>query len=146
MIKIPLNRAIQLLEARLSDVDKPGVDLDALKSRIQDDIVGIFGKGSNQHINSISLPTFHFDDPKKIAECKTNFRQTIQGWIGYIKDFHLIGQEKIELSEQEYRKKYEALLTKWNDLVPEYNQLLTDHENIVNKYDDALAEIKNTSR
>lgn len=142
MIKIPHNRAIQLLEARLNDVDRPGTDLDALKSRIQDDVVGIFGKGSNQHINSISLPTLHFNNPQKIAECKTNFRQTIQGWIDYIKDFHLIGQEQIEISEQEYKKKYEALLTKWNDLVPEYNQLLTDHESIVGKYDDALAEIR----
>lgn len=142
MIKIPLNRAIQLLEARLRDVDNPGVDLDALKSRVQDDVVGIFGRGSNQHITSISLPVLHFNKPEKIAECKTNFRQTIQGWIGYIKDFHIIGQEQIEISEQEYKQKYEALLKKWNDLVPEYNQLLADHESIVDKYDEALSEIK----
>ena len=142
MIKIPHNRAIQLLEARLRDVDNPGVDLDALKSRVQDDVVGIFGKGSTQHITSIGLPALHFNKPDKIAECKTNFRQTIQGWIGYIKDFHLIGQEQIEISEQEYKQKYDALLKKWNDLVPEYNQLLTDHESTVGKYDEALSEIK----
>ena len=142
MIKIPHNRAIQLLEARLSDVDKPGVDLDALKSRVQDDIVGIFGKGSNQHITSIGLPTLHFNKLDKIAEGKTNFRQTIQGWIEYIKDFHLIGQEQIVISEQEYKQKYEVLLKKWNDLVPEYNQLLTNHEGIVGKYDEALSEIR----
>ena len=53
MIKIPHNRAIQLLEARLIDVNKSDIDLDALKSRIQDDVIGIFGQASNQHITSI---------------------------------------------------------------------------------------------
>ena len=142
MIKIPHNRAIQLLEDRLRDVDNPFVDLDALKSRVQDDVVGIFGQGSTQHITSIGLPALHFNKPEKIAECKTNFRQTIQGWIGYIKDFHLIRQEQIEVSEQEYKSKYGALLQKWNKLVPEYNQLLNEHESLVGKYDEVLSENK----
>ncbi len=142
MIKIPHNRAIQLLEARLRDVDRFGVDLDALKSRVQDDVIGIFGQGSNQHLTSISLPALHFNKPEKIIECKDNFRQTIQGWINYINDFHLIGQEQIEISEQAYKQKYEALLIRWNDLVPEYKQLLKDSESTTNKYDEALSEIK----
>ena len=115
MIKIPHNRAIQLLEARLIDVNKSDIDLDALKSRIQDDVIGIFGQASNQHITSISLPALHFNKPEKIAEFKGNFRQTIQGWIDYINDFHIIGQEQIEISEQEYKEKYSKLLVKWND-------------------------------
>jgi uncharacterized phage infection (PIP) family protein YhgE len=142
MIKIPHNRAIQLLEATLLDVDKSGIDFDALKSRVQDDIIGIFGRGTNQNINAIGLPTLHFNKPEKIAEFKSTYRQTIQGWINYIKDFHLIAQEQIEISEQAYKQKYELLLKKWNELVPEYNQLLKDHESIVGKYDEALSEIK----
>jgi hypothetical protein len=142
MVKIPHNRAIQLLEARLVDVDKQGTNLEALKSRVQDDIVGIFGKGSTQHITSIGLKTLHFDKPDDILKCKTEFRQTIQGWIDYIKDFHIIGQEQIEISEQAYKDKYSDLLNRWNDLVPEYNQLLKDHESTVGKYDEALSEIK----
>jgi hypothetical protein len=142
MIKIPHNRAIQLLQARLFDLNNPNVDLDALKSRVQDDVIGIFGKGSNQHLTSISLKTLHFNRPDEYSKCKTQFGQTIQGWINYINDFHIIGQEKIELSEQEYKAKYEALLIKWNDLVPEYNQLLTNHETIIGQYDEALSEIK----
>ncbi len=141
MIKIPHNRAIQLLEARLQDVDKLGMDLDALKSRVQDDVVGIFGKGSNQHINSITLPTQNYT-PEKLVESKINFRQTIQGWIDYIKDFHIIEQEKIEISELQYKSKYETLLVKWNDLVTEYNELLPAHESIKGKYDEALSEIR----
>ena len=142
MIKIPNNRAIQLLEARLIDVDRPGVDLDALKSRVQDDVIGIFGNASNQHMTSISLPALHFNKPEKIVECKDNFRQTIQGWIDYIKDFHIIGQEQIEISEQAYKEKYSNLLVKWNDLIPEYNELLKNHEIVMGQYDDALSEIR----
>ncbi|MET7036912.1 CHAT domain-containing protein [Elizabethkingia miricola] len=142
MIKIPHNRAIQLLEARIADVDKPGTDLDALKSRIQDDIVGIFGAGSNQHINSISLPALHFNNPEKIKEFKTNIKQTIQGWIDYIEDFHLIEQEKIKISEQEYKERYEILVAKWNELILDYKQLLKDYESTIDKYDESLTEIK----
>lgn len=141
MIKIPHNRAIQLLEARIADLDSPAVDLDALKSRVQDDVIGIFGRGSNQHLTSITLKTHHFNNPDEIASCKTQFRQTIQGWINYIRDFHLIGQEKIQLSEREYKEKYDLLLKKWNELVTEYNELLPEHEDLVAKYDEALSEI-----
>src|SRR6266567_3018615 len=106
MIKIPHNRAIELLEARLSEVDKPQTDLKALKSRIQDDVEGIFGRISTQALTVIGLNTLHFDKPEEIAKCKTTFRQTIQGWINYIKDFHIINQEKIEVSEQKYKEMY----------------------------------------
>lgn len=141
MIKIPHNRAIQLLEARLAEVDRPHTDLKALKSRIQDDVERIFGRTSTQSLTVIGLDTLHFDKPETIAKFKTNFRQTIQGWINYIKDFHIIEQEQIEISEQKYKEMYAALLKQWNDLVPEYNQLLKDAENTTNKYDEALEEI-----
>jgi len=142
MIKIPHNRAIQLLEARLAEVDSPYIDLKALQNRLQGDVDGIFGRGSSQSIAVITLDTLHFDDPVKLAKCKTTFRQTIQGWINFIKDFHIINQEQIEVSEQKYKEMYADLLKKWNDLVPEYNQLLKDSENTRINYDDALAEIK----
>lgn len=142
MIKIPLNRAIQLLEARLSEVDKPQTDLKALKSRLKIDVEGIFGQGSTQAFTVIGLDTLHFDNPDKLAKCKTTFRQTIQGWIEYIKDFNIIEKEKIEISEQEYKEKYKVLQKKWNDLVPEYNQLLIDYEKTIGNYDDALSELK----
>jgi len=141
-IKIPRNRAIQLLEDRLRDIDRPGVDLDALKSRIQGDVEGIFGRGTTQVMTTISLPTLHFNKPVEIARCKTNFRQTIQGWIDHINDFHIIQQEKIEVSEEKYKEMYSNLLTKWNDLVPEYNQLLKDSESTTVKYDETLEQLR----
>lgn len=142
MIKIPHNRAIQLLEDRLKEVDAFGTDLKALKNRLQIDVEGIFGRGSTQAISVITLNTLHFDKPENIAKCKTTFRQSIQGWINYIKDFHIIGQEQIEISEQEYKVKYAELLKKWNDLVPEYNELLKNHETTIGQYDEALSEIR----
>jgi hypothetical protein len=142
MIKIPHNRAIELLEARLKDVDSPSVDLKALKSRIQQDVERIFGRGSTQSISAVTLDTLHFDKPDKIEAFKKNFRQTINGWIQYIKDFHIIDQEQIQITEKEYEEKYLALLKKWNDLVPEYNELLTNHEATIKDYDNALSEIK----
>lgn len=142
MIKIPHNRAIQLLEARLKALDSFGIDLEAFKNRLKIDVEGIFGRGSTQSISVIGLNTLHFDKPENIAKCKTTFRQTIQGWIDYIKDFHIIGQEQIEISEQEYKAKYADLLNKWNDLVPEYNELLKNYEATIGQYDEARSEIR----
>ncbi|MFH6946858.1 CHAT domain-containing protein [Flavobacterium sp. FlaQc-51] len=139
MIKIPHNRAIQLLEQRLKDLEQPNIDLKALQSRIQQDIETIFGRGSTQMITAISFNTLHFDKPEKIAECKRNFKQTIQGWIEFIKDYNLIKQEQTEIEEQEYKGKYENLLEKWNDLVPDYNKLLEDYEDILKRYDESLS-------
>jgi hypothetical protein len=142
MIKIPNNRAIQLLEERLLELNNPHTDLKALKNRLQIDVEAIFGRGSTQAISVISLDTLHFNNPVTLEKYKTTFRQSIQGWINYIKDFHIIDQEKIEISEQEYKEKYSDLFTKWNELVPEYNELLKNYETIVKQYDEALSEIR----
>ncbi|MGR7812092.1 CHAT domain-containing protein [Lacinutrix undariae] len=142
MIKIPLNRAIQLLEKRLSEVDNSQTDLKALKSRLKIDIEAIFGLASTPSMTVIGLSTPIFDKPEEIVKCKTTFRQTIKGWIEFINDFHIIDQEKLEISEQEFKEKYVNLLKKWNELIPEYNQLLKDYENITAKYDDSLSEIE----
>lgn len=140
MIKIPHNRAIELLEQRLDDLYY--ADLKAWQNRTLIDIQAIFGKGSSQSIAIISESVLHFGDENKIAETKRTFRQTLQGYIQYIKDFHLINQEQIELSEQEFKEKYVALLEKWNELVPEYNQLLKDQEKLYKDHNIALSEIK----
>ena len=62
--------------------------------------------------------------------------------ISFIKDFHIIEQEQVEISEQAYKEKYSNLLTKWNELIPEYNELLKNHESLMGQYDDSLSEIK----
>jgi hypothetical protein len=130
MIKIPNNRAIELLQARLKDLDDPNTDIAALKNRIRVDIELIFGHGSTQSTSAIDLDTLHFDDPAKLAKIKKTYRQTLQGHIDFINDIHIINQEKIEISEEAYKKKYQDLLAKWNDLVPDYNKLLKDYESL----------------
>ncbi len=142
MIKIPHNRAIQLLEDRLQELSNSGTDLEAFKNRLRIDIEGIFGRGSTQAISTITLSTLHFGKQENISALKTTFRQTIQGWINYIKDFHIIEQEKIEISEQEYKIKYSDLLKKWNDLIPEYNDLLKNYETVIGQYDESLSKIR----
>lgn len=142
MIKIPLNRAVELLQQRMKEVDNANVDLKALQSRIMQDVERIFGRGSTQSMSAITLDTLHHGDAVRLEKCKNNFRQTIQGWIEYVKDFHLIEQEQVEISEQEFKEKYKELLAQWNELVPEYNDLLKNYEETINKYDEALSEIK----
>lgn len=140
-IRVPHNRAIELLEARLKDLDNPNTDLDALKNRLQSDVTSIFGGGS-ESIKSIALKTTVYNNStEELEKNKTTFRQTIQGWIDHIKDFHIINQEVAIENEKEYEQRYTELLKKWNELVPEYNQLLKDKENLHSDYNIALNEI-----
>ncbi len=140
-IKIPHNRAIELLEARLKDLNNPSTDLVALQNRLKSDIDSIFGGGS-ESIKVITLKTSVYgNDQVELEKNKTTFRQTIQGWIDYINDFHIINQEVSEETEKEYETKYLKLLENWNELVPEYNQLLKDQEKLYSDYNTALTEI-----
>ncbi|WP_042721984.1 hypothetical protein [Flavobacterium sp. B17] len=141
-IQIPHNRAIELLEARLFDLQNPNTDIKALKDRIKADVQAIFGIATPQSSAAISLDTLHFDDPVKLEKIKLNYKQTLQGFIDYIKDFHIIDKEKVELSEEEYKNKYLSLLKEWNELVPEYNALLKESELLRKNYDDSLSENK----
>lgn len=142
MILIPNNRAIELLQNRLNELNRPGTDLEAWKNRVLIDVEGIFGKRSSQWFAIFSTSTLHFDKPEKINQITTTFSQTISGYIQYIRDFHIINQEKVELSEEEYKKKYLALLEKWNELVPDYNKLVEDYQTLHKEHDEALTEIK----
>lgn len=140
MINIPQHRAIELIESRLKDLNNPSSDLKALKERIKADTQAIFGVASPQSFSAISLENSYNDDPIKIAKIKTNYRQTLQSYIDYINDFEKIYKEKIEISEEEYRNKYNSLLSDWNDLVPEYNSLLKDNKTLRKNLDLSLSE------
>ncbi|MCD9855893.1 CHAT domain-containing protein [Epilithonimonas sp. JDS] len=142
MIKIPKNRAIELLEARLNDLNNPKTDLIALKSRIKMDVESIFGFTSTQAMSIIGLSTLHFDDPVKITKIKTTFQQTLESFIAFINDFNIIDQEKIVISEEKFKELYTDLLDRWNSLVPDYNKLLEDYQVLHKKYDISLSEIK----
>jgi hypothetical protein len=142
MIKMPLNRAVELLQKRVLELDSRETDIEAWKNRVLIDIEAIFGRGSTQHLSIIGTNILYFGDPAKLLKIKTTFRQTLEGYISFIKDTHIIDKEKIELSEEEYKKQYLELLEKWNSLVPDYNKLLEDYEELHKSNDEALAEIK----
>lgn len=141
-MKIPHNRAIQLLEERLRDLEDFNINLEAFRNRVRTDIMKIYGSGQ-ESIKSITLPTPNtYTKEEEISKMKEVYRQTLNGWIQSIKDFHLIDQEVVEQTEKEFESKYINLLGKWNELVPDYNQLLKDNEKLHSDYDKSLSEIK----
>lgn len=142
MILIPLNRAIQLLENRLQELNRDDIDLEAWKNRTVLDIQGIFGKISSEWLGVSGISVLHFNDDNKKQQIKETFRQTLSSYVQYINDFHLIAQEKVELSEEKYKAKYSELLQKWNDLVPDYNKLLGNYQELHKEHDRVLTEVK----
>lgn len=142
MTNIPQNKAIELLKARLDDLKKPNTDLKALKSRIQGDIIEIFGRTSQQYLTSIGLEVPYFTEPERVKKYINNYRQTIEGWIEFIEDFQVINAEKAQRRERGFEDKYNKLLKDWNGLVPEYKKLAEDYETILKNYDEALGEVE----
>ncbi len=139
-MRIPHNRAIELLEERLNDLKNPSIIIEAFKNRLQGDIVKIYGSGQ-EAISAVTLPipnSFTKDEELKII--KETYIQTIEGWIKSIQDFHIIDQEIIVVSEKEFEIKYIDLLSKWNELIPEYNDLLKDSEKLRYELDNTISE------
>lgn len=142
MIKIPLNRAVELLNQRLNELPRQDTDLAAWKTRTLLDVEAIFGQTSSQSFGLSRASALHFNNQEKIRQLKSTFKQIIEGYIQFIKDFHIIDQEKVEASEEEYKGKHRELLAEWNKLVPEYNKLLKNFNSLHKEHDEALAEIR----
>jgi arsenate reductase-like glutaredoxin family protein len=140
MIKIPKERAIQLLNHRINELSNYGIDMKAWKSRTILDVEQIFGRGSTQVITAIHIDTLDFGDPEKLNKIKRNCKQTLQGFINHINDFDIINKEKVEISEQEFKTKYQDLLKDWNDLVPDYNKLIKDFNQLHKDHDQLITE------
>lgn len=141
MVKIPFNRAIELFEARLRDLNSYNVDLQSLRSRMHMDAEQVFGAGSTQVMSVISL-SWPSQDMPSYEQTKKTYRETLNSFIRFLNDFHVIGQEKIAISEEEYKKKYQELAAKWNTLVPDYTRTLKEVEQLRQSLDESMAENK----
>jgi hypothetical protein len=131
---IPADQAIQILQARLADIDVYNFNPKAWKDRTENDLREIFPLGSMQwlQVSQIHFETFVTSEKaKKLAEGKDTARQLISSYIDFITQYSKIAQQKQVIKEKDYEQKYNDLLKEWNDLVPGYNEL-------IKKYDDQL--------
>lgn len=131
---IPADQAIQILQARLADIDAYNFNPKAWKDRTENDLREIFPLGSMQwlQVSQIKFDTFVTSEKSKVlTEGKDTARQLISSYVDFINQYSKIAQQKQVIKEKDYEQKYIDLLKDWNDLVPGYNDL-------IQKYDDQL--------
>jgi len=131
---IPADQAIQILQARLTDIDAYNFNSKAWKGQTENDLREIFPLGSMQwfQVSQIQFDTFVTSEkPKVLAEGKDTAKQLISSYIDFINQYSKIAEQKQVIKEKDYEQKYIDLLNEWNDLVPGYNDL-------IKKYDDQL--------
>lgn len=131
---IPADQAIQILQARLAEIDANSFNPKAWKDRTENDLREIFPLGSMKwlQVSQIHFDTFVTSEKARVlAEGKDTARQLISSYIEFITQYSKIAQQKQVIKKKDYEQKYYDLLKEWNDLVPGYNEL-------IKKYDDQL--------
>lgn len=133
-LKIPADQAIQILQARLAEINDYAFNPKAWKDRTENDLREIFPLGSMQwlQVSQIHFDTFVTAEKAKVmAEGRDTAKELIESYIDFIRQYSKIAQQKQVIKEKDYEQKYKNLLKEWNDLIPGYNEL-------VKKYDDQL--------
>lgn len=144
-LKIPADKAKQIIRERLSELDGYNFNPKAWKDRTELDMKEIFPLGSNQwvQISQIHFDTFVTADKARVfAEGIETAKQLLKSYIDYIDKFSEINTEREMISENNFKKKYENLLIEWNSLVPQYNELLKNNEEILSSSEIKENEIE----
>lgn len=145
-LKIPKEKAINILEARLSEIDDYNFNSTAWKNKTENDLREIFPLGSTQwlQISSIKFDTYISSEKQKILnEGKNTARQLVQSYIDFINQYSELNEERQIIKDNDLEQKYDSLLNDWNGLVPDYNKLLKDLDHQQTKNESLVIEIDN---
>lgn len=144
---IDKDKAIKILQARLSELDSWGFDAKAWRDRTVLDCKEIFGVLSQhwlqvQHINFTTVVTSK--QQEVLQEGKKTAKNLLNSYIDYINVYHE-PYKKEQIVTEDFETKYYEILTDWNGLVPKYNKLIEEIEGEQNKSnlkDDTINDLK----
>lgn len=145
-LKIPKEKAINILEDRLSEIDNFNFNSSAWKNKTENDLREIFPLGSTQwlQISNIKFDTYISSEKQKVLnEGKNTARQLVQSYIDFINQYSEINEERQIIRDNNLEEKYNSLLNDWNKLAPDYNKLLKDLDNQLTKNESLVNEIDN---
>lgn len=138
---IPADQAIQILKARLADIDNYNFNAKAWKDRTENDLKEIFPLGSMQwlQVSQIQFDTFVTSEKAKVlADGKDTARQLISSYIDFIDQHSKIAEQKQVIREKDYEQKYLDLLKERNELVVGYKELIKKYNAEMNSSEELL--------
>ena len=142
---VTADQAIQILYARLEEIDAYGFNPKVWKDRTENDLREIFSIGSGQwlQVSQINFDTYITSEKAKVlAEGKDTARQLIASFIDFVRQYSQIEQQRQVVRDKDYEQKYNDLLRQWNDLVPGYNELIKKYDEQLTLTDGILEKVE----
>jgi len=145
-LKIPKNKAIQILRQRIAELSEYNFNPKAWKDKTENDLREIFPIGSMQwlQISTIQFDTFITSDKQRVLqEGKDTGQRLLSSYIDFIENYSEIAEQKQLITENNYQDKYNKLLSEWNELVPQWNELLKKHQAVLAEGEAKNEQIEN---
>jgi hypothetical protein len=133
---IPKDKAIQILQDRISGIYAYDFNAEAWKERTVLDLKEIFPLGSTQYlkIQFLRFDTFIVADKHKVMlEAQKIAEQILKSYIEFINEYSKVAEERKVIVEKDFETKYYDLLKDRNEVVTEYNTLLKNYEEQLDK-------------
>lgn len=145
-LKIPKNKAIQILRQRIAELSEYNFNPKAWKDKTENDLREIFPIGSMQwlQISTIQFDTFITSDKQRVLkEGKDTGQRLLNSYIDFIENYSEIAEQRQLITQNNYQDKYNKLLSEWNKLVPQWNELLKKHQEVLAEGEAKNEQIEN---
>jgi hypothetical protein len=153
---IPKDKAVQILQDRISGLYAYDFNAEAWKERTVLDLKEIFPLGSTQYlkIQFLRFDTFVVADKHKVMlEAQKTAEQVLKSYIEFINEYSKVAEERKVIKEKDFEAKYYDLLKDRNEVVTDYNGLLKNYEEqldtnseLVDQTEDLLNQIETIRR
>lgn len=153
---IPKDKAVQILQDRISGLYMYDFNAEAWKERTVLDLKEIFPLGSTQYlkIEFLRFDTFVVADKHRVMlEAQKTAEQVLKSYIEFINEYSKVAEERKVIKEKDYETKYYDLLKERNEVVSEYNGILKNYEEqldtnseLVDQTEDLLNQIETIRR
>lgn len=143
---IPKDKAIQILQDRISGLYASDFNAEAWKERTVLDLKEIFPLGSTQYlkIQFLRFDTYIVADKHKVMlEAQKTAEQVLKSYIDFINEYSKVAEERKVIKEKDFETKYYELLKERNEIVTDYNGLIKNYEEQLDTNSELLDQAEN---
>lgn len=143
---ISKDKAIRILQDRISGLYAYDFNPEAWKERTVLDLKEIFPLGSTQYlkIQFLRFDTYVVADKHKVMlEAQKTAEQVLKSYIEFIDEYSKVAEERTVIKEKDFETKYYELLKERNEIVTDYNGLLKNYEEQLDTNSELLDQAEN---
>ena len=145
-LPIPKEKAIQIIQDRISGLNAYDFNAEAWKERTVLDLKEIFPIGSTQYlkIQFLRFDTYVVADKNKVVlEAKKTAEQVLKSYIEFINEYSKVAEERKIIKEKDFETKYYDLFKERNEIVTDYNGLVKNYEEQLDTNSELLDQTEN---